>query len=154
MPTLRFQTKGKKELACIKVTDVLAAMSSCGVKVADADMFTTINTFFMELTADKLEALMSAPVSMKIMRTTVQPDAFLYVPCGYIIFERVLGSDSCFGLRTSLLTKSDAELLLSFVASYSTGKPDAALVRFWKDFLKLSLDPSKVDEIKDVVAAV
>jgi hypothetical protein len=145
LPTLRYQTKGKKEVAVIKFESLCKAMAEHQVNIVGVDLFSAINTFLVNLTTEQLNKSLSA--GMKVNRSVVDAGAFIYIPAGHFVLERVIGEELVLGVRTALCTPCDGQSMFELVKAYSLGNPDPPLLKFWKGALSLSIAKEKLEEI-------
>ena len=75
--------------------------------------------------------ILNQVTSVNIYRTKLEPGSLLYVPAGFLVFERVLGSDLVLGSRCSTIDRVGSGSFLALVKAYGAGLPDKKLFDFW-----------------------
>ena len=146
LPTLRWQTKGQKEVAVMSATDVLKICTHFAVKLDGQDAVLVLNKFFDSMTADQLDVALSQ-VGVRIQRSIIGPGNIYYVPFGHFVFERCVGTNTSFGIRTAHLTKFNVLEHFELAKLYKKGMPDKTMLAFWNAILVATMPEDKREEV-------
>ena len=131
LASVRFQTKGKREITIIFWTTFNKLFAKLGVAVEGSPLDFCWN-FCIKMDADMFQKLLDIEPDA-VQRAILEPWELLYVPLGAFLFERVLGTENILGMRASTLDHSNKHQWLDLVNVYSS-HTDAvpALVNLWK----------------------
>ena len=146
LATPRWQTKGQKEVAVMSATDVLNICTHFAVELDGQDALLVLNKFFDSMTADQLDLALSQ-VGVRIQRSIIEPGNIHYVAFGNFVFERCVGANTSFGIRTAHLTKFNALEHFELAKLYKKGMPDQTMLAFWKAILAATMPEDKREEV-------
>ena len=137
------------QVAAVHIVCLLEAMVGENVPIAGVDVFQTINQFCLGLTAEKLEKVSDA-YHFKVVRSVIKQGSLIYIPQGYIVFERVVDNSfqAVLGVRTAVCTCADAMSMHTVVKTYARGLPQKQLSDFWTNLLSIEVEEDKLAEIK------
>ena len=137
------------EVAAVHISCLLKTMIGENVPMAGVDVFQTINQFCLGLIAEKLEQVSDAH-HFKVVRSVIKQGSLIYIPQGYIVFERVVDNSfqAVLGIRTAVCTCADAMSMHTVVKAYARGLPQKQLSDFWTNLLSIEVAASDLAEIK------
>lgn len=157
LATLRYQVKGTREVVAISFEDMMLIVKhidehfpgECQLQ-ENIDVLQALQGMFARIEKRHLDAFKEIPV--KVYRGQIAENSFLYMPCGFLVFERVIGDGTVLGTRTSTLDRVAYTSFKSLVQKYATGAHDENMVKFWVQVLTALNSKDATDVLKEIEA--
>jgi len=131
LATIRYQTRGEREIICINYVDIKNYFTTKG-KVVGADLLSFIKEFFG--TASEQDWTDFSDAGYKIVKLLIPQGALTYIPAGYFTCERCVGTSMCIGIRTATVDSMNLQSFVKFVDDYSNSeKKEVTAAKFWCD---------------------
>ena len=140
---IRFQVRGQREVFIMQTADVVAFVDSLDQndrRLLRGNLVDGLMHFFQTMDAGTFAQLLDSVGGRSIVRRSILgPGSLSYIPFGYVICERTVGTQPVIGIRVATLDNANVEAFITQVKALGKYGFDVdkkqmnALLAFWKD---------------------
>ena len=148
LPNIRYQCKGRRQLACLSLDSVKMLTELLGIDLTAGDMLASIKRAFESMDDDTFDKYCAK--NPKIYRVVIEPGSVIYIPFGHFVFEQVIGEELVFGFRTACFNSCFTDMFAHMVELYGKSQsPEVTLVKFWVSLLSLLMTKPEHDSLRE-----